>query len=114
MPPGVEVRRSGEDEFDAWLTSRPTPSPSPTRRGCRGTRSSLREVYLRAERDGAAAGVWRYAALWDGVLAGGAGLRLAEGVAQFAGAEHGARVPSPRHTGRAARGQAADADGRRL
>jgi GNAT superfamily N-acetyltransferase len=45
-----------------------------------------RDVYLRAERDAAAAGVLRYAALRDGVLAGGAGLRLADGIAQFAGA----------------------------
>ena len=38
----------------------------------------------------------RYAALRDGVLAGGAGLRLAEGVAQFAGA---ATAPAHRRHG---------------
>jgi GNAT superfamily N-acetyltransferase len=55
-----------------------------------------RDIYIRAERDGAAAGVVRYAALRDGVLAGGAGLRIADGVAQFAGA---ATAPAHRRHG---------------
>jgi len=55
-----------------------------------------REVYVAAERDLAAAGVVRYAALCDGVLAGGAGLRTTEGVAQFAGA---ATAPAHRRRG---------------
>jgi len=45
-----------------------------------------REIYVNAERDFATAGVTRYAALRVGVLAGGASLRVADGVAQFAGA----------------------------
>jgi GNAT superfamily N-acetyltransferase len=45
-----------------------------------------REIYLRAERDAAAAGVMRYVALHEGTVAGGAGLRMAEGIAQLAGA----------------------------
>jgi GNAT superfamily N-acetyltransferase len=53
-------------------------------------------VYLTAQRDLAAAGVSRYIALRDGVVAGGAGIRLAEGVAQFAGA---ATVPAHRRHG---------------
>jgi GNAT superfamily N-acetyltransferase len=85
-PPGVEVRRSGDDEFDAWLDVQADAVAQPDTQGVPWHEEFPREVYLRAERDGAAAGVLRYAALWHGVLAGGAGLRLAEGVAQFAGA----------------------------
>jgi GNAT superfamily N-acetyltransferase len=45
-----------------------------------------REVIAGAGRDFAAAGGIRYIALRDGVIAGGARLRMAEGVAQLAGA----------------------------
>jgi GNAT superfamily N-acetyltransferase len=86
VPPGVEVRRSGDDELDAWLEVLADAAARPDEQGVPWHEEFPREVYLRAERDGAAAGVLRYAALWDGMLAGGAGLRLAEGVAQFAGA----------------------------
>ena len=55
-----------------------------------------REVIERAEPDFAAAGVMRYAALHDGVMAGGASLHLAEGVAQLTGA---ATAPTHRPTG---------------
>ncbi len=51
-----------------------------------------REVVARAERDFAAAGVMRYVALRDGVIAGGASLHMAEGVAQLTGA-----VTAPAH-----------------
>ena len=84
--PGVEVRRSGDDEFDAWLDVQADAVARPDTRGVPSHEEFPREVYLRAERDMAAAGVLRYAALWDGVLAGGAALRLTDGVAQFAGA----------------------------
>ena len=47
-------------------------------------------------RDLEAAGVLRYAALRDGVIAGGARLRMAEGVAQFTGA---ATAPAHRRRG---------------
>src|SRR5262249_12371585 len=56
-----------------------------------------REVIARAERDlVTAAGVRRYAALRDGVIAGGASFRAAEGVAQFTGA---ATAPAHRRRG---------------
>jgi GNAT superfamily N-acetyltransferase len=45
-----------------------------------------REVIAGAERDFAAAGVTRYIALRDGVIAGGASLRMADGIAQLTGA----------------------------
>jgi GNAT superfamily N-acetyltransferase len=85
-PPGIEVRRSGDDEFDAWLDVSADAAAQPDEQGVPWHEEFPREVYLRAERDGAAAGVVRYAALRDGVLAGGAGLRLVDGIAQFAGA----------------------------
>jgi ribosomal protein S18 acetylase RimI-like enzyme len=56
-----------------------------------------REPLERAERDFAtAAGVIRYVALHDGVIAGGASFRIAEGVAQFTGA---ATAPAHRRRG---------------
>ena len=86
VPPRVEVRVSGDDEFTAWLDVQADAVAQPDTQGVPWHEEFPREVYLLALRDMAAAGVQRYAALWDGVLAGGAGLRLAEGVAQFAGA----------------------------
>jgi GNAT superfamily N-acetyltransferase len=85
-PPGIEIRRSGDDEFDAWLDVSADAAAHPDLQGVPWHEEFPRDVYLRAERDAAAAGVLRYAALRDGVLAGGAGLRLADGIAQFAGA----------------------------
>src|SRR3954469_3278808 len=55
-----------------------------------------RAVVARAMRDFTAAGVLRYIALRDGVIAGGASYRLAEGVAQFTGA---ATAPEHRRHG---------------
>src|SRR6266496_2521871 len=51
---------------------------------------------LAAERDFAAAGVLRYAALRDGVIAGGASFHMAEGIAQLTGA---ATAPAHRRRG---------------
>jgi len=85
-PPGVEIRPSGDDEFDAWLDVAADAVAHPDTQGVPWHEEFPREVYVNAERDTAAAGVVRYAALHDGVLAGIAGLRIAEGVAQFAGA----------------------------
>jgi len=55
-----------------------------------------REMLIEAERDSVEAGNVRYAALRDGVLAGGATMRLAEGVAQLTGA---ATAPAHRRRG---------------
>ena len=55
-----------------------------------------REVIEAAERDFAAAGVIRYAALRDGVMAGGASIRMTAGVAQLTGA---ATAPAHRRRG---------------
>jgi len=95
-PPGIEIRPSGDDEFDAWLDLAADAVAHPDSQGVPWHEEFPRDIYIRAERDGAAAGVVRYAALRDGVLAGGAGLRIADGVAQFAGA---ATAPAHRRHG---------------
>ena len=95
-PPGIEIRPSGDDEFDTWLDLAADAVAHPDSQGVPWHEEFPRDIYIRAERDGAAAGVVRYAALRDGVLAGGAGLRIADGVAQFAGA---ATAPAHRRHG---------------
>jgi len=94
--PSIEVRRSDDDEFEAWLQVVADAVAVPDEQGVAWHQEFPREDYLRAERDLAAAGVARYAALRDGVLAGGAALRLTDGVAQFAGA---ATTPAHRRRG---------------
>jgi GNAT superfamily N-acetyltransferase len=95
-PPGVEVRRSGDDELDAWLEVVVDGVAHPDTQGLAAHEDLPREVVERAERDFAAAGVMRYVALRDGVIAGGASLEMAEGVAQLAGA---ATAPAQRRRG---------------
>jgi GNAT superfamily N-acetyltransferase len=95
-PPGVEVRPSGDDEFEAWLDVVADGVAHPDTQGVPWHEEFPREVYERAERDLAAAGVVRYVALRDGVIAGGASFRMAEGVAQLAGA---ATAPAHRRRG---------------
>lgn len=95
-PPGVEVRPSGDDEFEAWLdvvadgVAHPDPPEVPSHE------EFSREALARAMRDLTAAGVMRYVALRGGVIAGGARFRMAEGVAQFTGA---ATAPAHRRRG---------------
>jgi GNAT superfamily N-acetyltransferase len=95
-PPGVEVRRSGEDEFDAWLDVVADGFAHPDTQGVPSHEEFPRAVLAQAERDFAAAGVVRYLALRDTVPAGGAGLRIADGVAQLAGS---ATAPAHRRRG---------------
>jgi ribosomal protein S18 acetylase RimI-like enzyme len=95
-PPGIEVRRSGDDEFERWLDVVADAVAQPDTQGLPWHEEFPREAYLRAERQLAAAGVRRYVALRDGVFAGGAGLRASEGIAQFAGA---ATAPAHRRRG---------------
>jgi GNAT superfamily N-acetyltransferase len=96
MPPGIEVRRSGDDELGAWLGVVVDGVAHPDAQGVPAHEEFSRDVVERAERDFAAAGVVRYAALRDGIVAGGAGMRLAEGVAQLKGA---ATAPAHRRRG---------------
>jgi GNAT superfamily N-acetyltransferase len=95
-PAGVEVRRSGDDEFDAWLDVVVEGFAHPDAQGVASHEEFPRDSIARAERDFAAAGVLRYIALRDGVVAGGASVRFADGVAQLAGA---ATAPAHRRRG---------------
>lgn len=96
-PPGVEVRPGGDDEFESWLNVVADGFAHPDTQGVPSHEEFPREAIARAIRDlTAAAGVMRYVALRDGVLAGGAGLRMAEGVAQLTGA---ATAPAHRRRG---------------
>lgn len=95
-PPGIVVRPSGDEEFDRWLDVVADGVAHPDTQGLPWHEEFPRETYLRAERQSAAAGVRRYVALRDGVFAGGAGLRVSEGIAHFAGA---ATIPAHRRRG---------------
>jgi ribosomal protein S18 acetylase RimI-like enzyme len=95
-PPGVEVRPSGDNQLEAWLDVVVDGVAHPDTQGVPSHEQFPREVVERAERDLVAAGVARYVALRDGVIAGGAGLRMAEGVAQLTGA---ATAPAHRRRG---------------
>jgi GNAT superfamily N-acetyltransferase/ketosteroid isomerase-like protein len=96
MPPGVEVRPSGEEEFETWLDVVAEGSIHPDTQGVPWHEEFSREAIIGAERDSAAAGDVRYAALRDGVIVGGATMRISEGVAQLTGA---ATVPAHRRRG---------------
>jgi GNAT superfamily N-acetyltransferase len=95
-PAGIEVRPSGDDEFEAWLDVQTDAVAHPDTQGVPSHEEFPREVVARAEHDFAAAGVARYAALRGGIIAGGASFRPAEGIAQFTGA---ATAPAHRRRG---------------
>ena len=57
VPAGVEVRRSGDDEFDRWLEVAADAVAEPDTQGGATHDEFPRDVYLAAERDMAAAGV---------------------------------------------------------
>jgi len=95
-PQGIEVRPSGDDEFDTWLDVVAEGFAQPDTQGLPSHEHFPRDVLARAERDFAAAGVARYLALRDGVPAGGASLHTADGVAQLAGS---ATAPAHRRRG---------------
>jgi hypothetical protein len=101
-PPGIEVRPSRDDEFEPWLDVVAEGFAHPDTQGVPSHEQFPREVIARTMRDlTAAAGVMRYVALRyvalrDGVLAGGASVRLAQGLAQLTGA---ATAPAHRRQG---------------
>ena len=96
MPPGVEVRLTADDEFEMWLDVVADGFAHPDVEGLPQHEEFPRDVIERAERDFTVAGVVRYVALRDGEIAGGASLRIADGVAQFAGS---ATAPAHRRRG---------------
>jgi GNAT superfamily N-acetyltransferase len=94
--PEVTVRPSPDAEFDRWLSVVADAAAHPDVEGLPWHEEFPRDTYEQAERDAAQAGVRRYAAWRTGSLAGGAGLRLVDNIAQFAGA---ATAPAHRHRG---------------
>ncbi|WP_285659246.1 GNAT family N-acetyltransferase [Actinomycetospora sp. NBRC 106375] len=86
VPAGIEVRRSGDDELEAWLPVIVEASTHPDTQGVPWHDDFPAEAIEAAQRDSAAAGLTRYAAFRDGVLAGGAEFRTVDGIAQLAGA----------------------------
>jgi GNAT superfamily N-acetyltransferase len=95
-PPEVEVRPSGDDEFETWAEVVADGVAHPDEQGVPSHEEFPREVIVRAERDLAGTGAIRYIALHDGVIAGGASFRMAEGIAQLTGA---ATAPAHRRRG---------------
>ncbi len=94
--PGIEVRRSGPDELEAWVELVTDAGVHPDTQGI-PMEEFPRDVLERAERDSAEiSGMRRYAALRHDQLAGGASLRIAGGIAQMAGA---ATAPAHRRNG---------------
>jgi ribosomal protein S18 acetylase RimI-like enzyme len=94
--PEVEVRRSGDEEFQAWHEVMADGFAHPDAQGVPSHEEFPGDIIERAERDMEAAGGVRYVALRGGVIVGGAGLRLDEGVAQMTGA---ATAPAHRRRG---------------
>jgi GNAT superfamily N-acetyltransferase len=95
-PSGVEVRPSGEEELEPWLDVLADGIAHADTQGLPSHEEFPRETLVNAMRDLAAVDVRRYVALRDGILAGGAGLRVTEGVAQLTGA---ATAPAHRRRG---------------
>src|SRR5690242_13274349 len=96
VPPGIEVRPSGAEESGAWLDVVAEASVHPDTQGVPWHEEFPREVIIEAQHASAAAGAVRSAARRDGVLAGGATMRLAGGIAQLTGA---ATLPAHRRRG---------------
>ena len=96
-PSGIEVRLSGDDELGTWLDVVVDAGLHPDTQGVPSHEEFPREALAAAERDlVTSTGVMRYAAWRDGVIAGGASFRMAEGIAQFTGA---ATAPAHRRRG---------------
>ncbi|WP_460724963.1 GNAT family N-acetyltransferase [Nocardia heshunensis] len=84
---GVEVKHSGEDEFDAWLHVVAEGFAHPDTQGVASHEEFPAEIIANAMRDlTRSAGVQRYLARRDGAVAGGASMRMLQGVAQLTGA----------------------------
>lgn len=96
MPPGIGVRLSGDEESGAWLDVVAEGSVHPDSQGVPWYEEFPREAIIAAEQDSAAAGAARYAAVRDGVICGGATMRIADGIAQLTGA---ATAPAYRRHG---------------
>lgn len=95
-PDGVEIGPCGEEELDSWIDVVVTGFANPDDQGVVSHEDFPKEIVERAERDFVAAGALAYLARRDGVVAGGGGLRITNGVAQLVGA---ATLPEHRRHG---------------
>jgi GNAT superfamily N-acetyltransferase len=94
---GIEIRPSGDEELEAWLDVVADGVAVPDTQGLPSHEAFPRDIVLDAMRDlSATQGIRRYIALRDGVLAGGASIRISDGIAQMGGA---ATVPAHRRRG---------------
>jgi GNAT superfamily N-acetyltransferase len=96
MPDGLDIRRGGEDDLDAWIDVVVTGFAHPDDQGVASHEDFPREIVERAERDLVAAGALTYLASRDGVVVGGGGLAITDRVAQLVGA---ATAPEHRRRG---------------
>ncbi|WP_297625911.1 GNAT family N-acetyltransferase [Nocardia sp.] len=97
LPTDVEVRHSGAGEFDIWLDVIADGFAHPDTQGVVSHEEFPREIIASAMRDlTAAAGVQRYVAVNEGTIAGGASMRMSQGIAQLTGA---ATLPDHRRRG---------------
>jgi GNAT superfamily N-acetyltransferase len=93
----TEVARSGADELAVWLDAVVTGFATPDTQGVASHEEHAREVLEQAIGDMADAdGFTRYLARRAGRVAGGAAVRMSEGVAQLCGA---ATLPAHRRRG---------------
>lgn len=95
-PPGVEVRPIGDDHFAQWHDVVADGFARSDGQGVPSHEQFPREVIEAAERDLVAAGAVCYLARHDGVVAGGASVCMADGIAQLTGA---ATAPAHRRRG---------------
>ncbi|MGE2719379.1 GNAT family N-acetyltransferase [Mycolicibacterium celeriflavum] len=94
MPDGVEVGCS--DDLATWIDVVVEGFAHPDTEGVPSHEEFPRDIVENAERDMVQAGATTYLAYRDGAVAGGAGMRLSEGVAQLVGA---ATAPAHRRRG---------------
>ncbi|MER5888890.1 GNAT family N-acetyltransferase [Streptomyces sp. NPDC001941] len=95
--PDVEVGESGDEEFEAWLDTVVDGFAHPDTQGVASHEEFPRDVVETSVRDmSAAAGMRRYLARVDGVVAGAASMRVVDGLAQLTGA---ATLPAYRRRG---------------
>ena len=94
--PAVDVRLCAADEFESWVTTVVEGFATPDSAGVPSHEEFPRDIVARAQNDIAAAGAVSYLARIDGTVAGGAGMRIADGVAQLTGAS---TVPAHRRRG---------------
>jgi ribosomal protein S18 acetylase RimI-like enzyme len=95
-PPGIEIWPGRDDDLTAWLDVVTDAVAHADTEGVPSHEEFPRAAVARAELDMVAAGAVRYSALRDGVLAGGATMRVAGTIAQLTGA---ATAPAHRRRG---------------